>query len=171
MPNWCEGNIKIRGKKKNIKEFVENEIVCFVFSNTEKDENGFGKYIEVKPKIDRDKWETTLCYPSDKCHDFYIKNTHRNFFFTSMINIYWHGAEDEDEITICIDDFNSAWNLKEQGWVDHAKKYGIDIRLLGFDQGVQFSQRMTIYRDGRIENEVEQYDDWLWDCPFPNLGG
>lgn len=26
MPNWCEGYLKIRGKKEDIVNFVENEI-------------------------------------------------------------------------------------------------------------------------------------------------
>ena len=26
MPNWCEGYLKIRGKKKDLKNFIENEI-------------------------------------------------------------------------------------------------------------------------------------------------
>ena len=27
MPNWCEGYLKIRGKKKDLINFIENEIV------------------------------------------------------------------------------------------------------------------------------------------------
>lgn len=27
MPNWCEGYLKIRGKKKDLINFIENELI------------------------------------------------------------------------------------------------------------------------------------------------
>ena len=44
MPNWCEGYLKIRGKKEDIVNFVENEIRLLkskdIFSEPE--------YLEIK---------------------------------------------------------------------------------------------------------------------------
>lgn len=33
MPNWCEGYLKIRGKKKDLINFIENEIVLIKREN------------------------------------------------------------------------------------------------------------------------------------------
>lgn len=27
MPNWCKGNLKVRGKKENVIEFLEDAVV------------------------------------------------------------------------------------------------------------------------------------------------
>lgn len=170
MPNWCEGNVRLRGTKENIKKFIENEIVYTVL---DRDSKEFA-YKEVKPNIEHTDWETFLTPPDSDCHDFYIRGTHRNFFFVSQLEICWPDAEPDEEIIICINDFNSAWSLKEQGWVEHARNYNIDIRLFGFEQGMEFSQILTIYKDGSIDEDVHEYNSyekWMWECPFPNMGG
>ena len=72
MPNWCEGNLRIRGTKENIKNFLENEIVII------KPEEDFGSYIEVKPKMEESEYLLTIYYPiyqNKPYGDYYIKNT------------------------------------------------------------------------------------------------
>lgn len=164
MPNWCEGNIRFCGTKKNIKNFIENEIV-YVLPHGENP-------IEVKPTIEEDKYSMVLYPPEGEMRDsFYFRNTMRNFIFSGTIEVGWPDAEEDEEIVVILDDFNSAWAFRSDGWADHAKKYNIDIRMVGFEQGMQFSQIMTIMRDGSVTDNVEHYVDWNWDCPFPNMGG
>lgn len=164
MPNWCEGNIRFRGTKENIKKFIENEIVYVVLRGEETQ--------EVKPTKEENKYELILYPPKGEMRDsFYFRNTRRNFIFSGSIEICWPDAEPDEEIVVCIDDFNSAWSLKEEGWVNHAKKYGIDIRMFGFERGMEFSQEMTITRHGNVETKTNKYQDWNWECPFPNMGG
>lgn len=164
MPNWCEGNLRLRGTKKNIKDFIENEIVYNVFVGDDCQ--------ELKPTVDETEHEMLLTPPQGYMRDdFYIKGTHRNFIFSGSIEICWPEADEDEEIIVIIDDFNSAWGFNKQGWVEHAKKYGIDVRMIGFEQGMQFSQTMTITRDGEVTDDVKHYNDWNWECPFPNMGG
>ena len=44
MPNWAEGNIRLRGKRENILSFISNELVAIyeeqTYSEEEEDENG-----------------------------------------------------------------------------------------------------------------------------------
>lgn len=164
MANWCEGNIRFRGTKENIKKFIENEIVYVVLRENDTE--------EVKPQIEESEYEIVLYPPEGEMRDsFYFRNTWRNFIFAGSVEIYWPDAEEDEEIVVVLDDFNSAWGFHEQGWAEHAKKYNIDIRMFGIEQGMQFSQTMTATRDGNIVNNLEHYDDWNWECPFPNMGG
>ena len=48
MANWCEGYLKIRGKKKDLINFIENE---FVIAKSESVVSGI-EYIDVKMEDD-----------------------------------------------------------------------------------------------------------------------
>ena len=159
MPNWCEGSLRIRGKKDNIRNFLKNEIVCTNYEENAK-----------KPEIEEDDEHEYLILRSTT-NDFYINDTYRNFIFKNQIEAYFCDHENDEDYIINIDCFNSAWALRSDGWVDHAKKYNLDFRMFGYEQGIQFSQVMTILRDGSVSEETQQYNDWYWDCPFPNMGG
>ena len=50
-------------------------------------------------------------------------------------------------------------------------KYNVDFRMFGYERGGEFSQIMTVSRAGGIEIKSQEYSDWDWDCPFPDLGG
>lgn len=162
MPNWCEGNVRLRGTKENIKNFLDNEIVYVKRVGEE--------YKEFKPFKEETESEYTLSLPNE-AFSFYVRNTMRNFFFTNMIQFYWFDTEEYEEGIVVLENFNSAWSLKEQGWADHAKKYGIDIKIFGFERGMEFSQVMEITRHGNVETKTTEYSDWNWDCPCPDLGG
>lgn len=157
MPNWCEGNLRIRGKKNNIRNFLKNEIVC---TNYEEDAK--------TPEIEEDDEYLVL---HSTTNDFYINDTYRNFIFTNQIEAYFGDYEDDEDCIINIDYFNSAWALRSDGWPDHAKKYNLDFRMFGYEQGMQFSQVMTILNDGSVNTDTTNYNNWYWDCPFPNMGG
>lgn len=164
MANWCEGNIRFRGTKENIKKFIENEIVYVILHEEEPQ--------EVKPTKEENEYELILYPPEGEMRDsFYFRNTHRNFIFSGSIEILWPDAEPNEEIVVCIDDFNAAWDFSETGWLGHAENYGIDIRMFGYERGMEFSRVMTITRDGNVDNNKIKYTNYQWDCPFPNLGG
>ena len=158
MPNWCEGSLRIRGKKDDIKNFLKNELICTDYNET-----------RLEPEIEEDKYgDLVIRHPTRDC--FYINNTYRNFIFSNQVEACFNDEEDEDEI-INIDCFNSAWALRSDGWADHATKYNLDFRMFGYEQGMQFSQIMTVLKDGTVKEETQHYNDWYWDCPFPNMGG
>ena len=157
MPNWCEGSLRIRGNKDDIRNFVKNEIVCSDYNETK------------KPEIEESENYIVLRHPTRDC--FYINDTYRNFFFTNQIEVDFDNYDEDEDCIVNIDSFNSAWALRSDGWVNHAEKYNLDFRMFGYEQGMQFSQIMTILRDGSVSEETQDYKDWMWDCPFPNMGG
>ena len=168
MPNWCEGNIRFRGKREDVKRFLMNEIVEVTFSHDD-------GTIESTPNIEDRGFE--LLITKAKEHSwFYINTTHRNFFETDVIEI-WLDDEPEDhkETIVCVGDFRAAWSFdKCDAWKEFAKKYNMDVKMVGYERGMLFSQIKTIYRDGIIKDEIkefENYNDWMWNATLPNNGG
>ena len=151
MPNWIEGTMKVRGKADALMKFVEN---------------AFGG--DIRKEDGEDYAEYTIPKRT------YIQDSRRAF------------TSDEWDLDVCIekDDriqtitlpIKQAWSFtpadgEEQRWVRLAEEYGVDIRLQGFECGMEFYQDLAIV-GGRITiDKVVEYDDWAWDCPMPDLGG
>lgn len=165
MPNWCEGNIRFRGKQKDIKRFLMNEIVYCKYEN--------GETIQEKPTLEDHDWYLLITKPDHSW--FYINGTRRNFFETDVLEIYIEEENPDKEITVCVDDYRVAWSFdKCEAWYEIAKKYNFDVKMTGYEKGMHFSQITTILRDGTRKDEIKEYandDDWMWNCPQPNNGG
>lgn len=155
MPNWIEGSLKLRGRKEDIRRFfnegVENNGVY-----DEKHENSV---------IDRSD-EGMMWF--DFYNEPYIKTTRRAFIESGSAEMY-------EDYGVCSVNIKQAWSFSAgdediQKWKDIARKYNLDIRLYGIECGTQFCQEMIITKD-TFENKVIKYNDWDWDCPFPNMGG
>ena len=167
MPNWCMGNIRFRGTKRNIKSFLMNEIVSCRMVDHET--------VEEKPIFKDDDYLLIIKKPYDHSW-FYIKGTHRNFIETDEIEVWLDEDDEEKEIIVCIDDYQVAWSFERNDvWRDIAKKYCFDVKMTGYEKGMHFSQVKIYYRDGiTTKEEVKEYsgdDDWMWNCPMPNYGG
>lgn len=169
MPNWCEGNIRLRGKRNAIVDFLKNELEYTGYERlTEVPTTGMlefeDKYGEVKVSI-----------PKDKCNLLfacvYIKGTRRNFIDSKSIEVCMC-SECEDEVhTVCIDDIRAAWGFEAEPYLEKALKYGLDIRIVGFECGMQFAQDIEIVDGELVKCREIKYDAWTWECPMPNMGG
>ena len=183
MPNWIEGTLKIRSKDiNNIKNFLKEAVgyCCFScpLSREEKDKCYETHYKErpcktnenVKPFNKNVKYESCndgdyvilkdLLYVADGPSRAFINK--ENETNEEYINI---------ESPILIMRVQQAWGFDSEGWLTLAKKYNIDIRMYGIEQGMEFVQELEIV-NGEITLEREiHYDDWDWQCPFPRMGG
>lgn len=160
MPNWIEGTMKLRGKRGDIKRFLDGELGVSSWrgevSKKEDqiiDESGDG-YIEYTFK--------------DKPH---ILGTRRAF----VTDDYLYMGDDEGVVCLKI---KQAWSFDASGdrelevWGEKAEKYNLDIKLYGIERGVCFCQEVIVLHEKKqIINNVIQYEDWDWECPFPNMGG
>ena len=165
MPNWCEGNIRFRGKQKDIKRFLMNEIVYCEYENQET--------VQRKPTIEDKDYELIITKPEHGW--FYINGTRRNFFETDVLEIWIEEEDPEKEIIVCVDNYRVAWSFdKCEAWQEIVKKYNFDVKMTGYERGMHFSQIVTILRDGTRKDEIKEYindADWMWNCPQPNNGG
>ena len=159
MPNWIEGTIKLRGNSEDLKRFFAEGIepARDVYGRDQKTiadsiECNFGEYNEVIIK--------------DELH---IKGTRRAFIQNCCV--VWDRA-----YAIVYMPIRQAWAFcgdenDRNRWVEISRQFKLDIRLYGFECGMEFCQEVEII-DGEIamSNEIT-YDNWAWECPMPSMGG
>lgn len=119
-----------------------------------------------------DGYEVCVSIPEERKNlpfaGIYIKGTHRNFIGCESFEVY---GDNEDGITVCIDDFEAAWAVDSKPYLEKARKYGIDIRIVGFERGMQFMQDIEIVDGEIVKDEEIKFNNWDWECPMPNMGG
>lgn len=170
MPNWCEGSLKLRGDPMDILRFIQEGLNVYSYSNS-----------HDNTLLDKSKWmdvvEDTDSVEIYFDHDeIYVEDTQRAF-----INLVYTGlAKREVYIDkhknpeICVLHVSQAWSFREEDWIEIAKKYNLDIRLTGIEQGMGFMEDLIITKDGEVTDlspSYKNYDDFEWNCPIPFLGG
>lgn len=154
MPNWAEGVIKVRGSKDDIRKFLIEGVRPSHFSySTEK----------VEAEIDEDEFELTM----KSAYGFYIKNT-RRAFIDGEIN-WWF--DDVDLEVLTIESFKQAWVVEASEFSEISKEFNLDIKIYAFENGMEFNQDIEIHKGEIIKNQVIRFDDYKWECLYPELGG
>ena len=164
MPNWCKGNLKIRGKKENIIKFLEEGTSLL---------DGFWEPKEIKPKIeinDCDEIEIKNLDETKGINYLYIKGTRKNFIAPVENEIYVHD-EDEEEQIICLENFKAAWGIDAAALRMISNRYNIDIKIYAFEAGMEFNQDIEIIKGEIIKDEEITFKDYVWECIEPNIGG
>lgn len=167
MPNWCEGYLKIRGKKKDLINFIENEIVLI------KQESIISEpqYIDIKME-DEDLCKCFFKYNKSYNEFLYLKNTKRFFVESDGILFYYNSYDDEDEIYYLTLDIKQAWSIDIQMLlVEHSKKYSVDFNIFASEKGMEFEQYITVVDGKLLRNEEKEYHDFLFEAINPDLGG
>lgn len=150
MPNWCAGDLRVRGTKENLIKFLLDGLnpiknICNELEPLKINENG------------------EIC--GDTCH---IKGTHRGF--VKGLDIYVDDLENEGKSTIVLS-VEFAWSIKPQDLLNVCREYGVDMKIHAFERGMQFNQIIEII-DSEITKEAEiRFKDYEWDCICPNVGG
>lgn len=157
MPNWCEGRLKIRGAVKNLMEFLETGTE--VISPTNCKEKPF------RIIFNQNTGEVTL---ETKNSCLWIKGAYRNFCYPDSNE--WYARKENSIITIVFP-FKAAWEIDPDPLKDLSEKYQLDFKIFGIECGMQFCQQIEIISGVITENQRIKYDDWDWECPFPDMGG
>ena len=167
MPNWCEGNIRLRGTGAAIREFLKNELTVVGYAN-----GLTGVVSEQQPDITDDGYQIILSCPENTKKwswlSFYIKDTRRNFIDGETIELY---LDDDEKETVCIDDIKAAWGFAPEPYVEKARKYGLDIKIVGYEQGAQVKQIIEIVGGELASFQESEFENWYWECEMPNMGG
>ena len=124
-------------------------------------------------------WPDSASYEKFDLCCFYIEGTERNFLdreykynIKEMLIPDFDTYDDrEDERIILFDCFKAAWNIDPEPYEEFSKKYNIDIRIDGWERGMEFYVNLII-EHGEVTKRTEiKYDDWAWDSQMPQLGG
>lgn len=160
MPNWCEGTLKVKGKMNDVKRFFLEGIKCYDINY--KDSSQTVDYTAIKLNCD-DEEEIDIIINKTA----HISGTRRAFI--EPIDLYLYSRK--DKTTIAVVNVRQAWSMKSDEFLEISKKYNIDMRLYGFERGVQFNQEIIIENGEIIKDDVIEFDDYDWECIMPNLGG
>lgn len=151
MPNWCEGKMKVRGELDDILTFLRD---------------GFeGSYSDSMITID-DEYDDEI--EINVIRTNYIKGTERAFIDDSQTYIY---SDDNKKSIVLTLNMKQAWNIHSEEFLDIAKKFNLDIHLIGYERGIEFKREVYII-DGKItEDKTTRYKDWDFECECSELGG
>ena len=153
MPNWIEGTLKLRGPSENLKRFFREGLEPSQWLD------------EVRPLSDFVKCDFEDGYCEVEISDLpHIIGTRRAFITGNYV--YWDGAYDTVAIEV-----KQAWRFDADSYVEISKKYGLDVRLYGFECGGEFSQEIEVIGGKLIYDNEITYENWKWECPMPNMGG
>lgn len=167
MPNWARGNIRIRGKRDNILEFLRSELIAV-------DEN-FGMSRPVVVEENQGGWSLIVRRPCENCDVLFFRGSDGQYvldFDGGDIELpLSEGPNKNVDQILVLEDFSGAWDIDRRIFPRYAQDYKIDIRLFVWECGMCWSTVATYYKDGRVDCEDRRYSDWLWDSPMPFYGG
>ena len=162
MPNWCEGMLKIRGKQEDVFNLLADNLQ--VWKTIIIKEPKFNMREEIdKEAIVINKEEKSI-WVKKTAH---IKGTHRNFVEPNDINV-WKGKDGNACIAV---EFKAAWDVESEPYIKLSKAYNVDIKIEAFEKGLEFSRYILIENGNLKEDKETEYDDYVWECVMPNLGG
>lgn len=174
MPNWCEGVLKIRGPKERHVRFIKEGLLGFRYDGATHD----------KVSVPIENWyfedEDIISVYRKPDMWIWIQDTKRAFLdFNSQDEIctlfYDNGEDATDYISVL--PIKQAWGIDYEEFSALAKKYELDMRIFAVEQGMGFWCDADIDKTGKISlgstihNNVKNYSDFLWECPYPLLGG
>lgn len=164
MPNWCEGNLKIRGKKEDVISFLENEILKMCYTVL---------FEEIKGeniKMEYDGYEYFYQLSDDKKEYLYLNDSKRCFIEQNKIEIYIYSDSDEIDTYVTLK-IKQAWGIEVDLFQKLSKKYNLDFNLYASERGMEFERYLTIIKGEITKNETKKYDDFYFEAINPELGG
>ena len=186
MPNWATGTLKIRGTRENILKFCKermNELACSTGSvewklNLADAEHNSGDLIATVFN------DPSLC--------IWLKDSRRNFVdMDTAVPYYWDVNREKNvyettfgfykmgEKDYCIVfPFQAAWGVDEDYYADLSKKYPLIFKIYTVEQGMGFFSEfeakggeVKMLASGPSVASGDSYGLFVWECPFPFLGG
>lgn len=161
MPNWCKGDLKVRGKKENIKKFLLEGIQPI--------SKGLFNPETVETEI---IWDDELEFTiKSETRTFYINGTRRNFIRSEIIETYINEWEENEERVIVLENYEAAWAIDTDELAEISKKFNIDFKILGFEKGMRFNHDIEIVKGEIIKDKEIIFSDYEWECIRPHIGG
>lgn len=175
MPNWCEGSLKLKGKYEDILRFWQEGVNAYSYSADRNNERGTD-LISKAEWYEIEEWDNggaTIANHISSAAWIYIENTKRAFILDDFCAYDIHKLE--NGMAIMVLPFKQAWAIHQNDWIELAQKYHLEIKIWAVEAGMGFWCTFHVLSDGAIiDNNFHQpdkYEDFLWNCPFPWMGG
>lgn len=176
MPNWIEGQLRIRGTNANIFRFLKDiEAITYEYPGT-KETRKVVKLGDLKGAIKTsDGW--TRVY-GDNSHLLHFPGSKRAFMEGSDgdgSSLYFHFENgDEDKENALAVPFKQAWNVNAEYLAGLSKEYRLELRIIAVDQG-SFKVTKVHVASGDILIDstriFDNYVDFVMECDTPLYGG
>ena len=180
MLNWIEGSLKLRGTHDDILRFFNEGIMVYhsEWDSEKKECNSFPTPKETWMRVKDFEDGTDIDILDNKWT--YVEGT-KGAFITTEHNVTFIEKEPkpedstDDPIVVTACEVHQAWCFRPEEWLELSEKYNLDIRLYGIEKNYLFWQELII-QNGEIskfktESYSGDYDAFIWECPFPWLGG
>lgn len=147
MANWCEGDLRIRGTVKQIREFMRLAV----------DADDIKKYIETDTQL-----------------NVYLKkvSTHimgsQATFVMGEICITANRPSERKSAALA---YSARGDVEANILLALARESGVDIKLYAFERGQQFNRNIEIIGGKLVKDETIEFDDYDWECICPLIGG
>ena len=161
MPNWVEGTLKVRGRFEDVINFLKNGLCETALYELYRDKNKNKEPLIKKYSEGEDEY-----FAADITRTCYINDTRRGHVDKGYISL-----DKDDMYSTVFLHSRFSWRISSFELREICKKYSVDMRITGFERGMEFVQEIEIV-DGVITCDKEiHYDDYEWECPCPRLGG
>lgn len=163
MPNWCTGDLKVRGKYKDIKNFLSKELVNLggdIFNR---------KYEEVI--IEENDYELSVIVGNQ---GLWFRNAYRSYFENGFdIYIDCDDEENKEEmiITANLGELQTAWGTDTKALTKLSEQYNLDFKIYAYEKGMEFNIDFEVHKGKVIKNYEIKFDDYVWECTNPEIGG
>ena len=160
MPNWCTGDLKVRGKYKDIKEFLSKEMVILGGSpfNREYKEPIIDESCGIEIKVGN--------------QGMWFRNAYRSYFENNIdIWIDDELKESDSIITLNLGELQTAWGTDTESLTKLSKQYNLDFKIYAYERGMEFNIDFEVHKGEVIKNNEIKFDDYVWECTNPEIGG
>lgn len=161
MPNWCEGNLKVRGKRSKIINFIRNSLVgidyCF-----------YKKEIPIELEFFRNGTIGSIKTEDERYYLYFKKS--KMLFPTGTIKFNLCDNEEDNQVLV--------FGIRQAGDFDVnylrklSKVNDVDLRVVGYESEKKFTHEIEIEKGMVIKDITKKYGaEWDWKIDDPSLGG
>ena len=152
MPNWIEGTFRVKGSKENIERFILGALKA-----SDDREGG----------VIRDD---EMFFVNESGGSLWLVDSSRQFLDEEYIEPF--KTKDGKYIFSCR--YRGAWGIDRERIVALSEEYGVRIKVNGYERGTQYEEMLDVDNGkivGQRKIEYEEYEEWVWNCDMPNMGG
>lgn len=201
MPNWATGTLKIRGSKDEILRFSKDILSQLAGDKertvrwrlweeddgVEFDDNTLIATVYDEPRLciwleDSNRHFIDMDLDVPYYWDMSRKQTDgsdRHEEYRTVFNLYNLPKNDQGTVDfLVVFPFMAAWGIREEYFEEISGKYKLEFRIYVVEQGIGYYEEAS-FKDWKTVSVVsgpkyegnDGYGQFVWECPFPFLGG
>ena len=91
--------------------------------------------------------------------------------FNDSINDIFIVDDDDAYEDVIFFNYYQACDIQAAELKKLSEAYNVDFKIFGCEMAMQFARDIEIIKGKILKNDYIEYEDYFWECPFPDLGG